>query len=109
MSPGAVCVIFLIPMLNLILPRVQTRFVLTFGFLVLGCSMLYSRTLTPDIDFRHLMFMRIAQSLGIGFLFVPLSMLAYGPCRARCREMRPRCSPCSATCSARWAFPSPRR
>ncbi len=78
MSPGALCVIFLIPFLNLILPRVQTRFVLTFGFLVLGCSMLYSRTLAPDIDFRHLMFMRITQSLGIGFLFVPLSILAYG-------------------------------
>jgi DHA2 family multidrug resistance protein len=78
MSPGAICVIFLIPLLNLVLPRVQTRFILTFGFLVLASSMLYSRTLTPDIDFRHLMFMRITQSLGIGFLFVPLSILAYG-------------------------------
>jgi MFS transporter, DHA2 family, multidrug resistance protein len=78
MSPGALCVILLIPLLNLILPRVQTRFVLTVGFLVLGSSMLYSRTLTPDIDFRHLMFMRMSQSLGIGFLFVPLSILAYG-------------------------------
>jgi DHA2 family multidrug resistance protein len=77
MSPGAVCVIFLIPVLNIILPRVQTRFVVTVGFLVLGGSMLYSRMLTPDIDFRHLMYMRMAQSLGIGFLFVPLSILAY--------------------------------
>jgi len=77
MSPAAVCVIFLIPLLNLMLPHVQTRFILTFGFLVLGCSMLYSRTLTPDIDFRHLMYMRITQTLGIGFLFVPLSILAY--------------------------------
>jgi DHA2 family multidrug resistance protein len=78
LSPGALCVIFLIPLLNLLLPRVQTRFVVTFGFLVLGSSMLYSRTLTPDIDFTHLMSMRISQSLGIGFLFVPLSILAYG-------------------------------
>jgi DHA2 family multidrug resistance protein len=77
MSPGAVCVIFLIPVLNIILPRVQTRFVVTVGFLVLGGSMLYSRMLAPDIDFRHLMYMRMAQSLGIGFLFVPLSILAY--------------------------------
>jgi len=78
MSPGALCVIFLIPLLNLILPRVQTRFVLTAGFLILGSSMLYSRELTPDIDFLHLMLMRMTQSLGIGFLFVPLSILAYG-------------------------------
>jgi MFS transporter, DHA2 family, multidrug resistance protein len=78
MSPAAVCVIFIIPLLNLILPRVQTRFVLMFGFLVLSGSMLYSRTLTPDIDFVHLMLIRITQTLGIGFLFVPLSILAYG-------------------------------
>jgi DHA2 family multidrug resistance protein len=78
LSPGALCVILLIPLLNLLLPRVQTRFVVTFGFLLLGGSMLYSRTLAPDIDFTHLMYMRIAQSLGIGFLFVPLSVLAYG-------------------------------
>jgi DHA2 family multidrug resistance protein len=77
MSPGAVCVIFLIPVLNMVLPRVQTRFILTVGFLVLGGSLLYSRTITPDIDFRHLMFIRVTQSLGIGFLFVPLSILAY--------------------------------
>src|SRR6202000_948163 len=54
LSPGAVCVMLLIPLLNLLLPRVQTRFVVTFGFVVLGCAMLYSRTLTPDIDFNHL-------------------------------------------------------
>ncbi len=77
MSPGAVCVIFLIPLLNIILPRVQTRFILTAGFIVLGSSMLYSRTIAPNIDFKHLMYIRMAQSLGIGFLFVPLSILAY--------------------------------
>ena len=78
LSPGALCVILLIPFLNLLLPRVQTRFVVTVGFLVLGGSMLYSRTLTPDIDFIRLMTMRMAQSVGIGFLFVPLSILTYG-------------------------------
>ena len=77
MSPGAILVIFIIPFLNVVLPRVQTRFVVTLGFLVLGCSMLYSRTLTPDIDFTHLMVMRMAQSCGIAFLFVPLSILTY--------------------------------
>jgi DHA2 family multidrug resistance protein len=44
---------------------------------VLGCALLYSRQLAPDVDFRHLMVIRIAQSLGIGFLFVPTSVLAY--------------------------------
>jgi MFS transporter, DHA2 family, multidrug resistance protein len=77
LSPGALCVIFLIPLLSLIMPHVQTRFIVTLGFMVLGFSLLYSRTIAPDVDFRHLVSIRITQSLGIGFLFVPLSVLTY--------------------------------
>jgi DHA2 family multidrug resistance protein len=77
LSPGALAIIFLIPIIGLIMPKVQTRYLLTVGFFVLGCAMLYSRTLSPDIDFRHLVLLRTVQSLGIGFLFVPTSVLAY--------------------------------
>jgi DHA2 family multidrug resistance protein len=77
MSPGALAVIFLIPVLSLVMPHVQTRFIVTAGFMVLGSSLLYSRHIAPDIDFTHLVSIRAAQSLGIGFLFVPLSVLAY--------------------------------
>ena len=77
MSPGALCVIFLIPVLSLVMPHVQTRFIVTVGFIVLGSSLLYSRNIAPNIDFRHLVGIRAAQSLGIGFLFVPLSVLTY--------------------------------
>ena len=77
LSPGALCVILLIPILGAIMPRVQTRYIVAVGFLILGCSMLYSRMLAPGIDFRHLVMFRIAQSSGIGFLFVPLSVLTY--------------------------------
>jgi DHA2 family multidrug resistance protein len=77
MSPGALCVIFLIPLLTLIMPHVQTRFVVTFAFMVLGCALLYSRNIAPYIDFRHLVAIRAAQSLGIGLFFVPLSVLSY--------------------------------
>jgi DHA2 family multidrug resistance protein len=77
MSPGALCVIFLIPLLAVVMPHVQTRFIVTLGFMVLGSSLLYSRSIAPDIDFRHLVAIRAAQSLGIGFLFVPLSVLTY--------------------------------
>jgi len=77
LSPGAMSVILLIPIITLVMPHVQTRFILTAGFFALGCAMLYSRILAPDIDFRHLVMMRVAQTVGIGFLFVPISILAY--------------------------------
>jgi DHA2 family multidrug resistance protein len=77
LSPGALAIVFLIPLISLIMPRVQTRYLLTTGFVVLGCALLYSRGLAPNIDFPHLVALRTAQSLGIGFLFVPTSVLAY--------------------------------
>ncbi len=77
LSPGAVAVILLIPVIGLMMPRVQTRYLITAGFLVLGSSLLYSRNIAPDIDFPHLMLLRIAQAAGIGFLFVPTSVLTY--------------------------------
>jgi DHA2 family multidrug resistance protein len=77
LSPGALAIIFLIPFVTLVMPRMQTRYLLTIGFLVLGSSLLYSRNLSPDIDFYHLMLLRIAQAAGIGFLFVPTSVLTY--------------------------------
>jgi DHA2 family multidrug resistance protein len=50
---------------------------MTAGFLLLGCSLLYSRNIAPDIDFFHLMMLRVVQAAGIGFLFVPTSVLTY--------------------------------
>jgi MFS transporter, DHA2 family, multidrug resistance protein len=77
LSPGALCVIALIPIIGRIMPYVQTRLILTVGFFLLGCSLLYSRNITAGIDFRHLVLLRCAQSAAIGFLFVPTSTLAY--------------------------------
>jgi len=77
LSPGALAIIFLIPLISLVMPYVQTRLILAVGFLVLGGAMLYSRIIPPDVDFGHLVLVRAAQSLGIGFLFVPASVLAY--------------------------------
>jgi MFS transporter, DHA2 family, multidrug resistance protein len=77
LSPGALCIVFLIPIISKLMPYVQSRFILTVGFLLLGCSLLYSRNLAPDIDFRHLVLIRCTQSMAIGCLFVPASTLAY--------------------------------
>ena len=77
LSPGALAIIFLIPVIGLVMPRMQTRYFLTIGFFVLGCAMLFSRNMAPDIDFPHLVLLRASQSVGIGFLFVPASVLAY--------------------------------
>jgi DHA2 family multidrug resistance protein len=69
--------IFLIPIVNILMSHIQTRYMLTIGFCILGSAMIYSQQIAPNIDFFHLMVIRMTQSLGIGFLFVPTSVLAY--------------------------------
>ncbi len=77
LSPGAIAIILLIPIITVVMPYVQTRLILMVGFLVLGSAMLFSRTIPPDVSFGYLVLVRGVQSLGIGFLFVPASVLAY--------------------------------
>jgi DHA2 family multidrug resistance protein len=77
LSPGAVVVVLLIPLVTRLMPIVQTRLLVALGFLGLGLSLLYSNHLVPDLDFYTLAVMRMAQTFGLAFLFVPISTVAY--------------------------------
>jgi DHA2 family multidrug resistance protein len=77
LMPGAIGLILLIVLMTRIMPYIQTRYIIGFGFLCLSGAFLYSSRLTPDIDFSHLVKDRVLQTLGLGFLFVPISSIAY--------------------------------
>lgn len=77
LSPGAVLIVLTIPLVLKLMPLVQTRWIIAFGFTCLTLSMVYSATLTPQVDFATLVMMRSAQSIGLGFLFVPLTTIAF--------------------------------
>jgi DHA2 family multidrug resistance protein len=79
LSPGALMIIFLIPLVGkFLMPNVQTRLIIGFGFMSLGISLaIASRTLTPDVDFTTLALLRAGQTFGLAFLFVPISTIAY--------------------------------
>ena len=77
LSPGALLLIVIIPIMQRIMPIVQTRFIIATGFVVLGFSLVLSNTLTPDIDFRWLVYFRMAQTVGLAFLFVPITTISY--------------------------------
>jgi MFS transporter, DHA2 family, multidrug resistance protein len=78
LSPGGIAIMVLIPVVNAVVEVVQTRYVIAFGFLVLGFALLSTSTIiTPDVDFRTLMMMRTLQSAGLGFLLVPINTVAF--------------------------------
>ena len=77
LSPGAMVVIVMIPVVVTLMPHVQTRWIVAFGFFTLGLALVYSHGVTPDIDFTTLVMMRTAQTLGLAFLFVPIGTIAF--------------------------------
>jgi DHA2 family multidrug resistance protein len=78
LSPGALLLIFIIPVVGkFLLPKVQTRFIIAFGFFSLGVALSFAHRLTPDIDFGTLALLRAGQTFGLAFLFVPISTIAY--------------------------------
>ena len=77
LSPGGLVVIVLIPFVGMLMKVVQTRFIVAFGFFGMGCALLFSSGLGPNIDFSTLVLMRSTQTGALAFLFVPISTIAY--------------------------------
>lgn len=77
LSPGGIVVIIMIPIVGQIMKIVQTRYIVMFGFAFMSGALFYSSRLAPDIDFRTLVLMRSLQTAALGFLFVPISTIAY--------------------------------
>jgi len=77
LSPGALLLIVVIPIMQRVMPFVQTRFIICTGFIVLGFSLVLSNTLTPNISFNWLVYFRMAQTVGLAFLFVPITAISY--------------------------------
>ena len=79
LSPGAVLILFIIPIVGrVLLPNVQTRFIIGFGFFSLGVALAYAYfMINPQIDFFTMCLVRATQTFGLAFLFVPTSTIAY--------------------------------
>jgi DHA2 family multidrug resistance protein len=77
LSPGAVVVVLLIPIVGQVMKHVQARFIIGFGFGAMGCALLFSSTIVPNADYRTLVLMRGAQTAALAFLYVPISQVAF--------------------------------
>ncbi len=78
LSPGGLVVIVLLPLVGFLVSKYQPRYLIAFGFAVLSASLFYmSRTLYPGMDFRTAIMLRVYQSVGFAFLFVPINTLVY--------------------------------
>ncbi|HYL60363.1 MAG TPA: DHA2 family efflux MFS transporter permease subunit, partial [Candidatus Acidoferrales bacterium] len=77
LSPGGLTVMVLMPLVGTLVSRVQARWLIAFGFGISAWALFYMTGINPGIDFRAAVIYRIAQSIGLAFLFVPITTIAY--------------------------------
>jgi DHA2 family multidrug resistance protein len=62
---------------GMLVSKVQARWLIACGFIISAAALLNMSNINPDIDFRTAMDYRIFQSIGLAFLFVPITTIAY--------------------------------
>lgn len=77
LSPGGLAVIFIMPIAGKLISKVQARWLIAVGLTLCGSGMFYTMNFTPETDFHTFMWYRIAQTIGLPFLFIPVSTLAF--------------------------------
>jgi DHA2 family multidrug resistance protein len=67
----------LMPVIGLLLKRIQPRTLIAFGMLIEAYALFRMSGLNADVSFSDVMWCRVIQASGIAFLFVPVSTAAY--------------------------------
>ena len=78
LSGAGLVILFEMPIVGQLTTKFPAKYIMGFGWLCMAAGMYYStRRLDLLISFQAASFLRIAQSAGIGFLFVPITLVAY--------------------------------
>ena len=78
LSGGGLLLLFLMPVVGTLASKFQARYIIGFGWLTLAIGMYYStQTLDLDISFKAASLIRVVQVFGLGFLFVPINLVAF--------------------------------
>ena len=77
-SAGGLCLLIEMPIMGKLTTVVQARRLIAFGWLCLALAMFYStKRIDLQIGFSTALWLRVAQVFGMGFLFVPITLVAY--------------------------------
>jgi DHA2 family multidrug resistance protein len=57
--------------------HIQPRYLMAFGMLLVALAMWHSTSLPPDASFGYFVWVRIYQTIGLPFLFIPITIASY--------------------------------
>jgi DHA2 family multidrug resistance protein len=77
LSAGGVVLIFMMPIVGQLVSRVDPRLLIAAGFTSTSLALYHMTTINTQIDFGTAAMYRVYQTVGLAFLFIPISTLAY--------------------------------
>lgn len=77
LSPGALILLVMMPLSGKLVSKVQPKYLITYGFTMCAIGMWYTSHITPQADYTTFVLMRLVQVMGLPFLFVPVSAMAF--------------------------------
>jgi MFS transporter, DHA2 family, multidrug resistance protein len=77
LSPGGAVIMCMMPVVGILVSRVDTRFLITFGCVVSASALFVMAGWNLGLDYRHAVTARMLQSFGLAFLFIPINVSAF--------------------------------
>ena len=77
LSPGGFMIMAAMPLVGRLVGAVDARKLIVFGLVTSGAGLVLMSGFTPETDFWTIAHARMLQAFGLGFLFIPISSLAY--------------------------------
>lgn len=76
-APGGVVMVMMMPIVGWLLSRIDARKMIAFGFVVLSYSLFLMSHFHSETDYQTVLLVRMLQSFGVSFVFVPINTMAY--------------------------------
>jgi DHA2 family multidrug resistance protein len=77
LSAGAIVLVFMMPIIGQLVSRVDPRIMIATGFAASAAALYHMTNISLEIDFHTAMMYRVYQMMGVAFIFIPISTLAY--------------------------------
>jgi DHA2 family multidrug resistance protein len=77
LSPGAMVIVLMVPLIVQLTKRIQPRWLMALGLLIVAYASYSMTQLDPGSDYASFVIPRMILGLGLSFLFIPLNLIAY--------------------------------
>src|SRR5216683_2610941 len=77
LSPGGAVIMCMMPVVGILVSRVDTRILITFGCIVSASALFVMAGWDLGLDYGHAVRARMLQSFGLAFLFIPINVAAF--------------------------------